>query len=80
MVVEKTEKIHPCYVFCCVSDPIKIMARTNAAGYTPGQVCQIEININNQSDVSIVRIIVELVKVNEIIAINLIEYKFNVNF
>lgn len=65
MIVEKAEKIHPCYVLCCVSDPVKIIARTKAAGYCPGQIINIEIILNNQSNVPIIGITVELIKVRD---------------
>lgn len=65
MIVEKSEKIYPCYVLCCVSDPVKIVARTKLGGYTPGEIINVEININNQSNVPIVQITAELIKVRD---------------
>lgn len=41
-----------------------IIARTPVAGYTPGQIINLEIKVNNQSDQPLTEISVQLIKVN----------------
>lgn len=80
MIVEKVEKIHPCYVLCCTSDPVKIISRIKAAAFNPGQIITVEIHLNNQSAVPILQITVELIKVRDKCnALRKLKYEINVN-
>lgn len=43
--------------------PIKIIAQTPIQAYTPGQIINIKIDVNNDTDKSIIKFSVELIRV-----------------
>lgn len=56
--------------FCCWmpcsfdSEPLRITARTPVSGYTPGQMINLEIKADNDSDTAVERFTVQLLKVS----------------
>lgn len=44
---------------------MNIIVKTPVQGYTPGQIINMEIDVNNHSDKSIVKFSVELIRVRE---------------
>lgn len=49
--------------FCCGVGGLKVHAKIDKSGYIPGQMIEVEININNSSSIKINRIIFALKKV-----------------
>lgn len=62
--VEKRKTFSLCCLFCCCqSDPLFIIGKIPAAGYTSGETIPLEIEINNKSDERLVVITAAILKV-----------------
>lgn len=62
---EKNKTFFPCFLLCCfTSSPLKITARAPVGGYVPGQVINLEFQVNNKSDQNVTEFTVKLIKVS----------------
>lgn len=52
-------------VFCWCPDRIKIIARTTVSAYTPGQMINMDMIVDNQSGVPILKFTVLLIRVSD---------------
>lgn len=64
-IAEKDKTFCVSLLCCYASDPLKIVVRTPVGGYTPGQVINLEVNVNNQSDQPVSDFTVQLIKVKK---------------
>lgn len=62
-MAETEKSFFLCCLLCCLSDPMKIVARTPVGGYTPGQTINLELDIINRSDQPVSDFTVQLIKV-----------------
>lgn len=66
-IAEKDKTFYLCCLLCCCSsDPMKIVARSPVGGYTPGQIINLEVNVDNQSDQPVSDFTVQLIKVKKL--------------
>lgn len=67
VIAEEHKTFYPCCLLCCFkSNPLAIIASVPSGGYTPGQIINVQIEVNNQSDQLVSNFTVQLIKVSRV--------------